>query len=127
LTGRADQGLRELDIALDEAEKAALRYWVAELLRQKGELLLEVRDGNEARAEACFIESLRIARKQQARSLELRTATSYARLLDRRGEGVAACKLLSPVYHGFTEGIESVDLVTARTQLEMLKSRTGAS
>jgi class 3 adenylate cyclase/predicted ATPase len=127
MTGQAVEGLRELDTAFEEADKAALRYWVAELLRRKGELLLAVRRDHEARAEECFAESLRIAREQQARSLELRTATSYARLLQSRGEGAAACELLSPVYEWFDEGLESADLVDARTQLNELKARSGGA
>ena len=125
VSGEASQGLRELDTALEEAEKAALRYWVAELLRRKGELLLAAGRDDEARAEECFAESLRIAREQLARSLELRTAASYARLLQSRGEGAVACELLAPVYDWFTEGFDSVDLVDARTQLHTLEAHSG--
>jgi len=125
MIGEAGQGLIALNTALEEAEKAALRYWVAELQRRKGELLMAVRRDDEARAEECFTESLRIARQQQARSLELRTATSYARLLHNRGEGVAAFELLAPVYDWFTEGLDSPDLVDAQAQLQELEVPSG--
>jgi len=90
-------------------------------LRRKGELLLAAGNGNVEQAEACFIDSLKIARRQQAKSLELRTASSYARLLESGGEGVAAYELLSPVYEWFKEGFESVDLTDARSQLQVLQ------
>ena len=125
MTGQAIEGLRELDTAFEEAERLALRFWVAELLRRKGELLLAVPCSDEAKAEECFAESLRIAREQQAKLLELRAAASYARLLQSRGEGAAACKLLSPVYRWFNEGLDSADLVDARTQLNELDVRSG--
>jgi class 3 adenylate cyclase/predicted ATPase len=121
----ADQGLKELDTAFEEAERAALRYWVAELLRRKGELMLAMGQGDAAQAEECFAESLRIAREQQARMLELRTAASYSRQLTRRGEGAAAYELLTPVYDRFTEGFNSPDLVDARSELDALEMHFG--
>ncbi|MDH3714770.1 MAG: AAA family ATPase [Gammaproteobacteria bacterium] len=127
LTGQASQGLLELDTAFEEADKAAMRYWQPELLRRQGELLLAVgKDGDEARAETSFIESLQIARRQQAKSLELRTAMSYSRLLQRSGKTAAASELLAPVYRWFTEGFDFVDLVDAKAQLDELKRRSGA-
>ena len=125
MTGQPTEGLRELDTAFEEADKVALRYWLAELLRRKGELLLAGRRGSEAQAEECFTESLRIARAQQAKSLELRTATSYAHLLQNRGESAAACELLTPVYEWFDEGLDSVDLLDSRAKLGELGTLAG--
>ena len=118
MSGQPGEGLRALDAAFAEAEDVTLRYWLPELLRRKGELLLQAPDGDEAQAESCFTDALRIARQQEARSLELRTATSYACLLRRRGEEAAAYSLLSPIYHWFAEGFETADLAAARACLE---------
>ena len=122
-----DAAARQLDEALAFVRQTSERIWESDIHRRKGELLLAVRGDHEARAEECFAESLRIAREQQARSLELRTATSYARLLRSRGEGAAAGELLSPVYEWFDEGLESADLVDAQTQLDELKARSGGA
>jgi class 3 adenylate cyclase/predicted ATPase len=125
--GQPSEGLRALDAAFEESDKAALRYWVAELLRRKGELLLAMPESDEADAEACFTNSLQIARQQQAKSLELRAAKSYARLLENRGEAADGYDLLLPVYEWFTEGFDSVDLASARACLEELNPRSGTT
>jgi class 3 adenylate cyclase/predicted ATPase len=122
--GQTHQGLSALEAAFAEAEAAALRYWLAELLRRKGELLLQIPDGADAQAESCFTDALRIAREQDARFLELRAAMSYARLLQGRGEAATAYTLLSAVYGRFTEGFDTVDLVAARACLEDLELST---
>ena len=124
MIGQTSEGLRALDAAFAEAEDAALRYWLAELLRRKGELLLQAPGGDDAQAESCFTDALRIAREQDARSLELRAAMSYARLLQRRREAATAYTLLSAVYGWFTEGFDTVDLVAARACLEDLELST---
>jgi hypothetical protein len=87
--------------------------------------MLAMGQGDAAQAEECFAESLRIAREQQARMLELRTAASYSRQLTRRGEGAAAYELLTPVYDRFTEGFNSPDLVDARSELDALEMHFG--
>jgi predicted ATPase len=121
ISGQTNEGLSALEAAFTEAEAAALRYWLAELLRRKGELLLQSPDGDDAQAESCFNDALRIAGQQGARSLELRAAMSYARLLQRRGEAATAHALLSSLYSCFTEGFDTVDLVAARACLEDLE------
>jgi predicted ATPase len=83
--GRADEGLAVVAAALALAEQTGLHYWDAELHRVRGELLLQSRPPRgrspaAAEAEACFLESIEIAHRQQARCFELRTATSLARL-----------------------------------------------
>jgi predicted ATPase len=124
MIGQTSEGLRALEAAFAEAEDAALRYWLAELLRRKGELLLQAPGGDDAQAESCFADALRIAREQDARSLELRAAMSYARLLQRRREAATAYTLLSAVYGWFTEGFDTADLVAARACLEDLELST---
>ena len=74
----------------------------------------------EAEAEACFLKALDIARKQQAKSLELRAATSLARLWQQQGKKAEARALLAPVYQWFTEGFDTADLRDAKALLEEL-------
>ena len=74
----------------------------------------------EKEAEDCFLRAIDIARKQQAKSLELRAATSLARLWQRQGKCAEARALLAPIYGWFTEGFGTADLQEARTLLEEL-------
>jgi predicted ATPase len=72
------------------------------------------------RAETCFRQALSIARHQQAKSWELRTATSLARLWQRQGQRQEARDLLTPVYEWFTEGFDTADLREAKQLLDEL-------
>ena len=76
--------------------------------------------GDPAGAEHAYIASLDWARTQQAKSWELRTAMSYARLLRDQGRVAEAYELLAPVYGWFTEGFDTGDLVEAKALLEEL-------
>jgi predicted ATPase len=71
-------------------------------------------------AEACFRQALEVARHQQAKSLELRTATSLSRLWQRQGRGAEARQLLAEVYGWFTEGFDTPDLREVKALLEEL-------
>ncbi len=68
--------------------------------------------------EDCLQESLRIARAQEARAFELRSATSLARLWSRQGRGQEARELIAPVYEWFEEGFDTPDLLAAKALLE---------
>ena len=94
------------------------RYWEVELHRLKGTLLLT--RSAEPQAEACFRQALDVARRQHAKSLELRAAMSLARLWQRQGKGAEAHELLAPVYGWFTEWFDTPDLQEARALLEGL-------
>jgi predicted ATPase len=94
-------------------------YW-AELYRLKGTLLLQQTVPDTSQAEASFQQALAIARRQQAKSWELRAATSLARLWQQQGKRQEARELLAPVYNWFTEGFDTADLQEARTLLEEL-------
>ena len=76
--------------------------------------------GTAAQAEACFQQALTIARRQQAKSWELRAATSLARLWQQQGKRAEAHKLLAPVYGWFTEGFDTADLQEAQALLDTL-------
>jgi predicted ATPase len=96
------------------------RHYYAEALRIKA-WLLTLKDDAEG-AERAYIASLDWARKQQAKSWELRTATSYARLMREQGRKREARELLAPVYGWFTEGFDTRDLKEAKTLLEELRN-----
>jgi adenylate cyclase len=74
----------------------------------------------ESRAEACYRRAIDVARHQEARSLELRAATSLSRLCLRQGRRAEARDLLEPVYAWFTEGVDTSDLSEARQLAEAL-------
>ena len=74
----------------------------------------------EEEAEACFLKAIEIARRQQAKSLELRATMSLARLWQRQGKGKAARKMLAEIYGWFTEGFDTADLKDAKAMLDEL-------
>ena len=96
------------------------RNYEAELYRLKGESLLQQTAGNGDEAETCFRQALDIARRQQAKSLELRAAMSLGRLWQRQGKCEAARELLAPIYGWFTEGFDTADLQEAKGLLKAL-------
>jgi predicted ATPase len=74
----------------------------------------------EQEAEECFLKAIEIARKQQAKSLELRATTSLARLWQQQGKKKDAHQMLSEIYHWFTEGFDTKDLQEAKALIEEL-------
>jgi predicted ATPase/DNA-binding winged helix-turn-helix (wHTH) protein len=110
-----------IDEALDQSESNDDRWYFAELMRIKGELVLRQNEPEAAAsAGALFSSSLDWSRKQNALSWELRTATSFARLMAQQGRGNEARALLEPIYFRFTEGFATKDLVEARSLLASL-------
>ncbi len=87
---------------------------------RRGELLLAQGIDNTTETEACFRQALDIARNQQAKSWELRAATSLARLCQCQGKRQDAYDLLAPVYGWFTEGFDTADLQEAKVLLDEL-------
>ena len=106
--------------ALVHVEHTGERYYEAEIHRLKGELLLQQNSDNQAEAETCFHHALEIARNQQAKSFELRAATSLAHLWQEQGKRQEAHDLLAPVYGWFTEGFDTADLQDAKALLDAL-------
>jgi predicted ATPase len=115
--GRNAEGLNILAEALALVDKTGERNYEAELHRLKGELLLQQHADNQAEAETCFHHAISIAQSQQAKSWELRAATSLARLWQQQGKRQEAYDLLAPVYNWFTEGFDTVDLQSAKALL----------
>jgi predicted ATPase len=118
--GQTEAGLTVLAEALAVVDKTGERYWEAELHRLKGELLLGLSTDNTTEAEACFQQALDVARRQEAKSLELRAAMSLSRLWQQQGKQAEARALLAPIYGWFTEGYDTADLQQAKALLEEL-------
>src|SRR5262249_29099312 len=146
--GQQEKGRNALAEARAIVDKTGEHWWEAELHRLEGELMLQSKtspkqvsdksrtsqnkseDPNtqhlapsaqaEAEAESSFHKALEVAHRQEAKSLELRAATSLARLWQQQGKKAEAHQLLAPVYHWFTEGFDTKDLQEAKALLEEL-------
>jgi predicted ATPase len=134
-TGQVEEGLIALAEALVAVNKTGERLYEAELYRLKGALTLqkfqvlgskfqespksEVR-GPESEAEECFLKAIEIARRQSAKSLELRAVMSLSRLWRQQGKKEEARQMLAEIYGWFTEGFDTVDLQEAKALLEEL-------
>jgi len=119
-TGQPEAGLTALTEALTLAETSGECWYVPELYRLKGTLLLQQSPAHQVEAEVCCQHAIRIAQSQHAKSLALRAATSLARLWQQQGKRAEACALLAPLYGWFTEGLDTTDLQEARALLEEL-------
>jgi class 3 adenylate cyclase/predicted ATPase len=117
---RTADGLQALAEAHTLVEQQGERWWEAEIARLRGVLLLRQLGTPQAEAEACFRQALDVARRQEAKSLELRAATSLARLWQQQGKRADAHALLAPIYGWFTEGFDTADLREAKALLEEL-------
>jgi predicted ATPase len=119
--GEFETGLRLLDECLDQIERPGWheRVWLAEVLRLKGWMLM--RQGRRTEAKEQLLESIKCARRQQARSWELRSSTTLAELLIACEERDAARQLLALIYEWFTEGFDTHDLKAAGALLEDIR------
>jgi predicted ATPase len=120
--GQLEEGLSLLAEALAVANDKGERRWDAELYRLKGEILLVHSAEHHTEAETCFRQALDVARRQQAKSWELRAATSLSRLWQQQGKRAEAHTLLAEVYDWFTEGFDTADVREARRLLTDLGS-----
>jgi predicted ATPase/class 3 adenylate cyclase len=118
--GQVAEGLQTLAEARTVLEATGQRYYEAELYRLMGALRLQQAAQDAPQAEACFQQALAIARRQEAKSLELRAATSLARLWQSQGKRQEAHDLLALVYGWFTEGFDTADLLEAKALLHEL-------
>ena len=108
-------------------EQTGKRSYEAGLRRQRGELLLRAEKSRQDQGQLeqpgagrCFQQALDVARHQQAKVLELRAATSLARLWQQQSKHTEARALLAPIYGWFTEGFDTADLQDAQVLLEEL-------
>jgi predicted ATPase len=118
-----EEGLSMLAEALAIVNKTGERFWEAELYRLKGELTLQsqVRGSQfkvQNEAEECFRRAIDIARRQSAKSLELRAVLSLSRLWQHQGKMTQAREMLAETYEWFTEGFDTIDLKEARDLLK---------
>ena len=118
--GELDNALQLIDEQIAQVERPGWeeRLHYAELLRLKGWML--ARKGDLEGAEKNYLASLAQARQQQAKSWELRTSTSLAKLWQSQGKRKEARDVLAPVYSWFTEGFDTKDLKEAQVLFEEL-------
>jgi predicted ATPase len=115
-----EDGLQALAEAHTLVEQHDGRWWEAEVCRLRGVLLLRQPGTPQAEAETWLQRALDIARRQEAKSLELRAAMSLSRLWQQQGKQAEAHALLAPIYGWFTEGFDTADLQDTRALLEAL-------
>jgi predicted ATPase len=118
--GKVEEGLAALAEALRAVEDKGVGFYEPELHRLKGELLLARAPENQEEAQACFHEAIACARRQGARSLELRAVMSLSRLYQEQGTAAEARPLLADSYGWFTEGFDTADLREAKALLQVL-------
>jgi len=125
--GRIEEGLAVVTEALAIVEKTEARYSEVELYRLKGQLTLKqsgvqrLVSSVQKEAEDCFLKAIEIARRQSAKSLELRAVMSLSRLWHQQGKKEEARQMLAEIYGWFTEGFDTADLQEAKALLEELE------
>jgi adenylate cyclase len=117
-TGQIGEGLNVVNEELANRRVTECCCYEAELHRIKGELLLRETAADEQQAEASFRNGLKIARSQNAKSLELRGVMSMSRLWQRQGKKAEARTSLAEIYGWFTEGFDTADLKQAKSLLD---------
>ncbi len=118
--GRLDDGLAAIRESVELAESTGMGAWLAEVHRVRGDLVLESNPDDVGSAEDAYRRALEVARRQQAKSWELRAAIHLGRMWQRRGRRQQALDLLAPVHDWFSEGFDTTDLRAAKTLLEEL-------
>jgi len=126
--GEIDQAMESIAQALAHAEQTGERFYEAELYRLKGELTIRQSSRTDdqlpvqpaTEAETCFRHAIEIAKRQQAKSLELRATTSLARLLSDTNRRDEVHLMLTEIYNRFTEGFDTADLKNAMALLDEL-------
>ena len=118
--GHTADGLQALVEAHTLVEQHDQRYWEAEVCRLRGAVLLRQPETPQSEAETWLQRALDVARRQEAKSLELRAAMSLARLWQQQGKQAEARALLAPIYGWFTEGFDTANLQDAKVLLAEL-------
>src|SRR5262249_416222 len=118
--GHSEDSLQVLAEGHTLVEQQEERCWEAEVCRLRGIVLLRQPETPQAEAETWLQRALDVARRQEAKSLELRAAMSLSRLWQQQGKPAEAQALLAPIYGWFTEGFDTADLQEARVLLDEL-------
>jgi predicted ATPase len=118
--GHPEEGLQALSEAYTLVEQQELYYWEAEVCRLRGILLLRQPGTPQTEAETWLQRALDVARRQEAKSLELRAAMSLSRLCQQQDKRAEAYELLAPIYGWFAEGFDTADLQEAKALLDEL-------
>ena len=118
--GQFDEASRYIGEAMMTVDTTKERWWEANIYRMAGEITLMSPEPDATKAQAYFERALSVARAQQAKSWELRAATSMARLWRDQGKPQQARELLAPIYGWFTEGFDTLDLKQAKGLLAEL-------
>ena len=119
-TGQIEDAKVAIGQAKDFVEATNERWMEADIYRLEGDIILCDSPNLVDEARSCYARALKVAESKQARSLELRAATSLARLLQNQGERQAAADVLAPIYGWFTEGFGTADLKKAKLLLDEL-------
>ena len=119
-TDDVEQALAYLDAAQEETDIGEDRWSEAEIWRVRGDALLKSSGDDDA--EVSYHRAIKVAREQEAKTFELRAATSLSRMLIDRDRGDEVRELLAPVYDWFTEGFDTPDLKDAKALLDELPS-----
>jgi predicted ATPase len=125
--GQFDEAWHYIGAAITAMRETQERWCEAEVHRVAGEIALKSPQPNLAGAEEHFKRSLAVARAQQTKSWELRAAHSLARLMRSSGDETGALQLLEPVFHRFTEGFETADLIAAKNTIGELRWRVDSA
>ena len=120
--GRPQEGLQVAEEGFASVAKTGERNASPRLHHVKGEIVLAQNPSDGAKAELCFRTAIEIARRQSARSQELRATTSLARLLAKQDRRDEARTMLAEIYGWFTEGFDTADLKDAKALLKELSS-----
>jgi len=118
--GQHDAAIAQIDQAFALMEETGEGFWKAELVRLSGEAALRAPTPDMDAAESTLLDAHNVAKGQGARALELRAATSLARLWQQQGKQAEGHALLSEIYDWFTEGFDTKDLQDAKALLERL-------
>jgi predicted ATPase len=116
--GKVDESLAVLADALQRLKDQGASYCEPKIHRLKAELLSTLAPGSPTDAESCFRQAIASARRQQARSLELRAVLSLSRLYYQQDKKAEAHQMLAEIYGWFTEGFDTVDIREAKALLQ---------
>jgi predicted ATPase len=119
--GLIDQGMDTLSKTMSRAESMGENLWKPELFRIEAAFLM--RKNDEIGAEESLLKSIRIAQQQEAKSWELRSVVDLARLWAKQGKYEEAHQILIDIIEWFTEGFDSIDMVTAKNLLSELSEK----